>query len=79
MLPENIKNPLGKKILVKEKEIDVEADLVVLAVGLEPDDRLYEACVKERIAPEIHNIGDSFSAGRIFEATKAGYAVGRML
>lgn len=79
VLPENIKNPLGKKILVKEKEIDIEADLVVLAVGLEPDDRLYEACVKERVAPEIHNIGDSFSAGRIFEATKAGYAVGRML
>lgn len=79
VLPENIKNPLGKKILVKEKEIDIEADLVVLAVGLEPDDRLYEVCVKERVAPEIHNIGDSFSAGRIFEATKAGYAVGRML
>jgi len=79
VLPENIKNPLGKKILVEEKEIDIEADLVVLAVGLEPDDRLYEVCVKERVAPEIHNIGDSFSVGRIFEATKAGYAVGRML
>jgi len=31
------------------------------------------------VATEILNIGDSFSVGRIFEATKAGYAVGRML
>jgi 2-enoate reductase len=79
ILPENVKNPLAKKILVEEKEIEIEADLVVLAVGLEPHDGLYESCLKARVAPEIHNIGDSFSVGRIFEAIKAGYAVGRML
>ncbi len=79
VLPVNVKNPLEKKILIDEKEIEVEADLVVLAVGLESDDGLYENCVKERVAPEIHNIGDSFSVGRIFEATKAGYAVGNLL
>jgi 2-enoate reductase len=79
ILPENVKNPLAKRILVEEKEIEIEADLVVMAVGLEPDDRLYESCVKERAAPEVHNIGDSFSVGRIFEAIKAGYAVGSML
>jgi 2-enoate reductase len=79
LLPENVKNPLEKKIKIEEKEMGLEADLVVLAVGLKADDRLYEACVKERVAPEIHNIGDSFSVGRVFEATKAGYAVGNML
>jgi 2-enoate reductase len=79
ILPENVINPLAKRIKVDEQEMELEADLVILAVGLEPDDRLYDACVKERVAPEIHNIGDSFSVGRIFEATKAGYAVGRML
>lgn len=79
VLPENVKNPLAKKIQVQENEMEMEADLVVLAVGLEPDDRLYQDCVKERVAPEIRNIGDSFSVGRIFEATKAGYAVGRLL
>ncbi|MBN2462428.1 MAG: enoate reductase, partial [Dehalococcoidia bacterium] len=79
ILPDNVKNPLAKKIKVEEKEIELAADLVVLAVGVKADDRLYEACVKERVAPEIRNIGDSFCVGRVFEATKAGYAVGRIL
>ena len=79
ILPENVKNPLARKIKVIDREIEREADLVVLAVGLLPDDSLYEACVRERVAPEVRNIGDSFCVGRIFEATKAGYAVGRAL
>ena len=79
LLPENVKNPLAKKIKVKDQEVEVEADLVVLAVGLRLDDSLYEACVRERVAPDIRNIGDSFSVGRVFEATKAGYAVGNAL
>jgi len=76
LLPENVKNPLARKIRLKEEGAEIEADLVVLAVGLRPDDSLYEACVRERVAPDIRNIGDSFSVGRVFEATKAGYAVG---
>jgi 2-enoate reductase len=79
ILPANVNNPLAKKILTEDKEIEIEADLVVLAVGLESRDGLYENCVKERVSPQIHNIGDSFIVGRIFEATKAGYAVGKML
>jgi 2-enoate reductase len=76
LLPENVKNPLARKIRLKQQEMDIESDLVVLAVGFRPDDGLYEACVRERVAPDIRNIGDSFSVGRVFEATKAGYAVG---
>jgi 2-enoate reductase len=79
LLPENVKNPLARKIKVEEREVELEADLVVLAVGLRPDDSLYEDCVRDRVAPEVHNIGDSFSVGRVFEATKAGYAVGLSL
>jgi 2-enoate reductase len=79
VLPENVSNPLVKKIKVKEKEIELKADLVVMAIGLKPDDRLFEACMKQRVAPEIHNIGDSFSVGKVFEATKAGYAIGRTI
>jgi 2-enoate reductase len=79
ILPENVVNPLAKKIKVEEKELELKADLVVVAVGLKPDDGLFEACVKQRVAPEIHNIGDSSSVGKIFEATKAGYAVGRII
>ncbi len=76
VLPENIPNPLARKIAVENKEIELETNLVILAIGLKQDDSLYEVCLRERIAPEIHNIGDSFSIGGVFEATKAGYAVG---
>jgi 2-enoate reductase len=55
------------------------ADLVVLATGVVPDDSLYAACVRAQVAPEMHNIGDAFAAGRVFEAVKAGYAVGSAL
>ncbi|MBU0494862.1 MAG: FAD-dependent oxidoreductase [Chloroflexi bacterium] len=79
VLPENVKNPLARPIKVQEQEQTLSADLVVLAAGARPDDALYEACVQARVAPEIHNIGDSFAPGRVFEATKAGYAVGRLL
>ncbi|MHB1416628.1 MAG: FAD-dependent oxidoreductase, partial [Chloroflexota bacterium] len=76
VLPENVVNPLAKKIKVVEEETFLAADLVVLATGMKPDDQLFEACLKAHVAPEIRNIGDSFGVGRIFEATKAGYAVG---
>ena len=79
VLPENVKNPLARPIRVQEQEVTLQADLVVLATGLEADDALYKACVRERVSPEIYCIGDAFSPGRIFEATKAGYAVGRSL
>jgi 2-enoate reductase len=79
VLPDNIINPLARKIKVKEKDITLDADLVVLAMGLKPDDALYDACVKEHVAGEIHNIGDSFRVGGIFEATKAGYSIGSLL
>jgi NAD(P)H-nitrite reductase large subunit len=67
-----MRNPLARKIKVQEREVEMEADLVVLAVGLRPEDSLYEACVRDAVAAEVHNIGDSFSVGRVFEATKAG-------
>jgi len=79
VLPENIINPLAAKIKIKEKDIELDADMVVLALGLRPDDSLYEACLKEHAAAEIHNIGDSFMVGGVFEATRAGYAVGSLL
>jgi 2-enoate reductase len=79
ILPDNIENPLAKKIEVEEKEITLDADLVVMAIGGRPDDTLYFECQKEKAAPEIYNIGDSFSQGRVFEATKAAYGVGRLI
>ena len=79
LLPENVKNPLARPIRVQEQEMSFETDLVVLAVGSKPDVSLYEACLAQRAASEIHNIGDSFAVGRVFEAVKAGEAVARML
>jgi 2-enoate reductase len=78
-LPENVPNPLAKKIGNNEKEITLPADLVIIATGIKPDDGLYEECLKINAAPEIHNIGDSFSSGKVFEAVKGGFAIGRSL
>jgi 2-enoate reductase len=79
VLPKNIVNPLARPIKVDEREVTLEADLVVLATGLVPDDGLYHACQREGVAPEIHNAGDSFSPATIAQATKAGYVLGRSL
>jgi len=79
VLPENVVNPLAHPIKTKMETIGLPADLVVLAAGFCADDALYEACVQAHAAPEIHNIGDAFAPGNIFNATKAGYAVGRVL
>lgn len=76
ILPDNIANPLAKKLKTEEKETMLEADLVVMAVGGKSDDSLYYACQNEIAAPELYNIGDSFSQGRVFEATKAAYGIG---
>jgi 2-enoate reductase len=74
LLPENIKNPFARRLVLDEKELRLPADLVVLAAGAHPDDSQYRALVEAHAAPEIRNIGDSFAVGRIFEATKAAYA-----
>lgn len=79
VLPDNVHNPLKKKIKIDERETALRADLVVVAVGSAPDDALYEECVRVRAAAEIHNIGDSFQPGRIFEAVRSGFALGRGL
>jgi hypothetical protein len=65
-----------RDIEVDERLISLAVDLIVFATGLKPDATLYHACMQERVAPEIYNIGDSFRVGRILDATKAGYAIG---
>jgi 2-enoate reductase len=76
ILPENIENPLEPKLKIEEKEEILPADLVVLAAGGTGDDALYFAARKEHAAAEIYNIGDSFSAGKVLEATRAAYRLG---
>jgi 2-enoate reductase len=73
LLPENIPNPMAKKLGPETKNLSLDADLVVLAMGGRPDDVLYVDALHENAAPEIYNIGDSFTAGRVLEATRAAY------
>lgn len=79
LLPESVPNPLARPIKVDERQEILECDLVVLAVGMKPDDSLYRACMREQVAPQVHNLGDSFEPARVFEAVKAGYRVGLSL
>ncbi|MEG2938882.1 MAG: FAD-dependent oxidoreductase, partial [Oscillospiraceae bacterium] len=73
ILPENIPNPLEKKMGPETKDETLDADLVVLAMGGRPNDAPFLAAQKENVAPELYNIGDSFAAGRVLEANRAAY------
>jgi 2-enoate reductase len=79
ILPENVQNPLAPKLKVDERAELLPADLTVIAAGGVPDDALYFAALREQAAPAIYNIGDSFSAGRVLEATRAAYRLGLSL
>jgi 2-enoate reductase len=79
VLPDNLHNPFARALEVSEVLESLAADLVVLATGLAPDCGLYEGCLRRRVAPEVHNIGDSFTVAKVLEAVRAGYALGRRL
>ena len=79
ILPENIPNPFAPKIKNRFSRISIPADLVILATGWKSDRSLYEECVRRQISPEIYIAGDVYEPGRVFEATKAGYAIGRSI
>ena len=73
LLPKNIPNPLAKDPGDAREKLSIDADLVVIALGGRPDQQLYYDAVKEHIAPEVLNIGDSERPGRVLEAARAGY------
>ncbi len=79
IIPENIPNPFAKKIDVKNRETEITADIVILSMGWKPDRTLYEECVRRQVAPEIYITGDVYATGKVFEATKGGYAIGRKI
>jgi 2-enoate reductase len=79
LLPANIRNPLARSIRVREAHETLAAEMVVLATGLVPDSSLSEECVRGHVAPEVYNIGDSFTVGQVRDAVRAGYLLGRTL
>ncbi|MGN0486107.1 MAG: FAD-dependent oxidoreductase [Acutalibacteraceae bacterium] len=74
ILPENILNPLAPKIKENNKEEFIEADLIVMAAGGRPCEKLFLDIQSACPSIEVYNIGDSFKGGKVFEATKSGYA-----
>ena len=79
ILPENIPNPFAKKISIRNRKIEITADIIILAMGWKPDRNLYEECVRRQVAPEVYLTGDVYSTGKVFEATKGGYAIARRI
>jgi 2-enoate reductase len=79
LLPENVENPFAPRLKVEERMEDVAADIVILAAGARPNDSLYHECMTCNAALDIRNLGDSFTLGRVLEATRAAYAVATAL
>jgi len=79
ILPENVVNPLAPTLKIKEETQTIPADIVIMAAGGVPDTGLYREALAGNIAPEVYNIGDSFSAGKILEANRAAYRLAMQL
>lgn len=79
VLPENIHNPLEKKIKSLPKAVNVEADLVVIAAGTAPNNELFKTLQEKQTAPLIYNVGDSFAPGKVFTAVKSAFNVAKNL
>ena len=73
LLPQNIPNPMAKKLKEELIDMSLDADLVVIAMGGKADEGLYFDAIKSHVAPELFNIGDSNKAGRVLEASRAAY------
>jgi 2,4-dienoyl-CoA reductase-like NADH-dependent reductase (Old Yellow Enzyme family)/thioredoxin reductase len=59
--------------LKDEQEADIQADNIVLAIGMKPDDQLYKN-LKDKIF-DLHIIGDAREPRQIMEAVREGFYV----
>ncbi|MCM1114456.1 MAG: NAD(P)/FAD-dependent oxidoreductase [Clostridium sp.] len=66
---ENLKN---------NETINIDADFVVLSLGVKPDNQLYHS-LKDSTNYKVYNIGDSAKIGRIANATEAAYQLAMSL
>ena len=79
ILPDNVVNPLAKKIKQKLKAVAVDADVVIFAAGTRSENRLYKEAYEKHIAPEIYAVGDAQKCGKVFVATKQAYNLARSI
>lgn len=77
ILPENVINPMEKKIASEYRDVTVKCDLVVLATGVSSENELYYELLKTHASAEIFNVGDSFKSARVFEAVRSAYRKAR--
>ncbi len=75
ILPENVPNPLAPKLKSEPVEEHLDADLIVMAAGGRPNEALFLELQQKLNTIEVYNLGDSFKGGKVFEATKSGYAL----
>ena len=75
ILPENVPNPLAPKLKEAPVEEHLDADLIVMAAGGRPNEALFLELQQKLNTIEVYNLGDSFKGGKVFEATKSGYAL----
>jgi len=61
-------------VTTEEKKEEIPADSIILAVGYQPDNTLYQAL--EGKVPEVYCIGDAAKPQRIREAINDGYRAG---
>lgn len=66
---------------MKQMPVDreLEADLLVVAMGGRAEESLFLEGQQAHVAPEIYNIGDSYKMARILEANNAAYAAANNL
>lgn len=76
ILPDNVENPLAKKIKTDIEEMSIKADLFILAMGGVADRTFFKKAQQEQVAPLIHTIGDSARPGKILEAVRNAYRLG---
>lgn len=79
LLPENIKNPLAKKIKDDFRPLEIDYDYVLFAAGVKKNGSLYFNLQRGAKIKDLHNIGDSCNLGRVFEAIKSAYHVGTLI
>jgi len=79
LIPDNIHVPFTKKIKKKIHEIEMPGDIVILATGEKSYSQLYENCLKKHLALEVYNAGDSQEPGRVMQAARSGYEIGKMI
>ena len=66
------KDGIALERLSDKQKIKVQADFVVLSLGVAPDKALYDE-IKNSSQYKVYNIGDSVKIGRIANATESAY------